>query len=207
MDNLKTILGELYTPEIEAKLQGKNFIIDDGKMIPKYRFDEINEQKKGLQEQIDKHVNDLTEIKKQVKGSEELETKIKEIQKANDELVVKHNQEFRNLKADVKRKELLATNGVVNTDAIDVLLPKFKHLEYKEETNEVIGFNEEFEKIKSNPTFHSLITTVQRVGTGYHEQVPATKITLTEQDKLKARDMNLDEDSYLELKQKFPDKI
>lgn len=51
--------------------------------IPKVRFDEINETKKELEQQIKERDKQLKELQEKVKGNEELEKTIKELQETN----------------------------------------------------------------------------------------------------------------------------
>lgn len=51
--------------------------------IPKTRFDEVNETKKDLEKQIKDRDTQLTELNKKVKGNEDLEKTIKDLQDTN----------------------------------------------------------------------------------------------------------------------------
>jgi hypothetical protein len=51
--------------------------------IPKARFDEVNETKKELEQQIQERDNQLKELQKKAKGNEELEKRIQELQETN----------------------------------------------------------------------------------------------------------------------------
>src|SRR5690606_37131971 len=51
--------------------------------IPKARFDEVNETKKGLEQQVQERDNQLKDLQEKVKGNEELENTIKELQEVN----------------------------------------------------------------------------------------------------------------------------
>ena len=80
MDELETLLGtELFT-QVKEKLGDKKLMIDDGKMIPKSRLDEVTEQKNSLKAQIDTLNKDLDGLKKSVKDNEGASAKIKELQ-------------------------------------------------------------------------------------------------------------------------------
>lgn len=59
--DLKQVLGEKYE-EFSALLGETKVIVDDGKMIPKTRFDEVNNQLKDLKKQIaDINMSKLTD--------------------------------------------------------------------------------------------------------------------------------------------------
>lgn len=71
--DLKELLGELYTAEIEAKLKDKVVLkSEQGNMIPKDRFDSVNKEKKEAKEK-------LAEVTKQLEGLSNSETTIEEL--------------------------------------------------------------------------------------------------------------------------------
>ena len=45
MEEIKQLLGDELFNSVTEKLGDKKLLIDDGKMIPKSRFDEVNEKK------------------------------------------------------------------------------------------------------------------------------------------------------------------
>ncbi|MDF2486731.1 MAG: minor structural protein [Herbinix sp.] len=86
--------------------------------IPKTRFDEVNETKKDLEQQIKDRDNQLTELNKKVKGNEELEKTIKDLQDANTNTKTEYEGKIKELTintaiqaklTDTKYPDLLAT--------------------------------------------------------------------------------------------------
>ncbi len=53
MDWLKELLGEELYKQVKEKLGDTKVMKDDGNFIPKSRFDEVNNQKKELKQQVD----------------------------------------------------------------------------------------------------------------------------------------------------------
>ena len=82
MDELEKLLGTELFNQVKEKLGDKKVIIDDGKMIPKSRLDEVSEQKDALKSQVDALNKDLEGLKKSVKDNEGATAKIKELQDA-----------------------------------------------------------------------------------------------------------------------------
>jgi hypothetical protein len=81
---LKELLGELFTPEIEAKLAGKQLaVVNDGSWLPKAKFDSVNEENKTLKEQIKTHEAQIAELGKTAGLSDELKKQITDIQNAS----------------------------------------------------------------------------------------------------------------------------
>lgn len=82
--------------------------------IPKTRFDEVNEAKKQLDEQIKERDKQLTELKKSTGDTVELQKKIEELQTANKNAKTEY---------ETKLKDVQFTNAIklaVATDAQDV---------------------------------------------------------------------------------------
>lgn len=52
MEEIEKLLGtELFT-QVKEKIGDKTLIINDGKYIPKQKFDDLNNDKKDLQKQL-----------------------------------------------------------------------------------------------------------------------------------------------------------
>lgn len=85
--NLEELLGKELAEQVTTKLGDKKLMLDDGKTIPKSRFDEVNNQKKELKEEVDKlngtlaeNNKDLEKFKASAGASEELKKQIGEYQ-------------------------------------------------------------------------------------------------------------------------------
>lgn len=86
--------------------------------IPKTRFDEVNETKKELEQQIKERDKQLKELQEKAKGNEELEKTIKELQEANKATKEQYEAKIRDMTisaaiqsklTDVKYPDLLLT--------------------------------------------------------------------------------------------------
>ena len=112
--------------------------------IPKARFDEVNETKKELEQQIQERDNQLKELQKKAKGNEELEKRILELQEANK--VTKEQYE-------AKIREMTITAAIQSklTDAKypDLLLTKFDRSKLSiAEDGTVLGIDEQLTTLK-----------------------------------------------------------
>lgn len=76
MSELEKILGKELMKEIQIKLNGKKITIDNGKMIPKHRFDEINESLKRSKQELE-------EIKSKLQNCLLIESELKDLRKEN----------------------------------------------------------------------------------------------------------------------------
>lgn len=161
--DLKELLGDLYTPEIAAKVGDKKLVVDDGKMIPKHVFDE---DKKKLKDQITAMTGDLERLKTSANAGEQLKSEIEQLQAKNAEAertAVKSQKAF-------AVKEALMNAGATDPEARSLLIAKFD-LEKIElnETGGVKGFDELIKPIKENKVLAPLFGTVSTQAPGHHE--------------------------------------
>jgi len=68
--------------------------------IPKARFDEVNETKKDLEQQIVGRDKQLKELAEKAKGNEELEKTIKELQENNKKAIADYEAKIKNITLD-----------------------------------------------------------------------------------------------------------
>lgn len=81
MDELKKLLGpELFT-RLKQKLGDIKLLIDDGKLIPKHRFDCINLSLKDHKEQVKELREKNAALENELKSQKELQEKVKDLEK------------------------------------------------------------------------------------------------------------------------------
>jgi len=112
--------------------------------IPKARFDEVNETKKELEQQIRERDDQLKELQKKAKGNEELEKRIQELQEANKATKEQY---------EAKIKDMTITAAIQSklTDAKypDLLLTKFDRSKLSlAEDGTVLGIDEQLVVLK-----------------------------------------------------------
>ena len=100
IETIKELLGEELYTQVSEKIGDKKLILNDGSFVPKNRFNEVNELKNSLQEQLTERDNQLKELSKSVKGNEELLTQIKELQEANKTTSEGYEKKIRDLRLD-----------------------------------------------------------------------------------------------------------
>lgn len=114
--DIKTILGEAHTDEIEKAILkeiGKEF-------IPKAKFDEANEAKKTAESVIaerDKQIAELSKV-----NPADLQKKIEELTTQNTEAAQKYQTDLENVKRDALIETALIKSGAVHTKAVKALL-------------------------------------------------------------------------------------
>lgn len=112
--------------------------------IPKARFDEVNDAKKDLENQLKDRDKQLKELQEKAKGNEELEKTIKELQEANKATKEQY---------EAKIKDMTITAAIQSklTDAKypDLLLTKFDRSKLSiAEDGTVLGIDEQLTALK-----------------------------------------------------------
>jgi len=145
---LKELLGELYTSEIEAKLNGKELVLksDQENMIPKYRFDEVNTSKKELELKVEdllKDVSKYSDVETTIGG---LKEKISTITTEYESFVEKTNKEKEDGKKLSALKKYLGNENVLDPE---LLIPFYNLDELKFDGEELVGVKTITEGLKS----------------------------------------------------------
>jgi len=120
-------------------------------VIPKDKYNEVSNAKSSLETQLSERDVQLADLQKQVKGNEELEKTIKELQDANELAATKHQEELQAQKIEsaidialtgAKARNLTAAKALLNREGISIdkegnvigLTDKVKALVESEET-------------------------------------------------------------------------
>ena len=122
METIQELLGEELYNQVSKKIGDKKLILNDGSFVPKNRFNEVNELKNNLQEQLTERDNQLKELSKSVKGNEDLLLQIKELQNANKETTETYEKKIRDLRLDNEIKLKLKESKAKYED---LLIEKF----------------------------------------------------------------------------------
>lgn len=122
-----------------------------GQMIPKSRFDEINEAKKQLEQQIKDRDNQLKELQKKAEGNEELTKQIQELQEANKQAKTQYEQQLKDLQVSSAIKLALA-GKVHDADLVAGLIDKSK-IELGEDGKITKGLEEQIKSLQESKSF------------------------------------------------------
>lgn len=145
MDKLKKLLGAELFEQVEEKLGETKLMVDDGNFIPKSRFDQVNQEKNELKDQLKDRDSQLTELKKQVKDNEELTSKITELQELNEKTAEDYEQKLTAQKYDFALEKALAKAGAKSTKAVKALVDLEK---VKLDGEDLIGLEEQVKSIQ-----------------------------------------------------------
>lgn len=81
MDELEKLLGPELFARLKQKLGDVKLLIDDGKLIPKHRFDCINLSLKDHKEQVKELREKNAALENELKTQKELQEKVKDLEK------------------------------------------------------------------------------------------------------------------------------
>lgn len=136
--DLKQLLGEELFSQVEAKLEGKKLMVDDGNFIPKSRFNEVNEAKKDLVKKLAEKDEQLTEISKKYSENEGLVKEIEELKASNAKSIEEYEAKIKanefNYALDgalnnAKCKNVKALKALLDMDSIKYQDNKFEGLD------------------------------------------------------------------------------
>lgn len=158
-DNLKDIIGDELFNQIKTKVEAspnkdkihiENVDTESGNYIPKIKFNEINEQLKTAKEEISNRDTQLANLKKSVKGNDDLLQQINDLQTTNSNNKAEFERKEIELKKENAINELLYAAKVRNPKAVKGLIDISK-VEYKDE--KISGLDEQLESVKKSDPY------------------------------------------------------
>lgn len=144
LDWLKTILGEIYTEDIDKQVSaeiGKGF-------VAKSDFNTLNETKKQLDEQIAEHDKQLKELEKSAGTNTELAEQLKAAQESNKKLQDEHKAQLAQIKLDSAVERALMESKAKNVTATKALLSEFLATAEVDDKGEVKGLAEAVKRLR-----------------------------------------------------------
>ena len=130
--------------------EGKMKSYLDGDYVTKARFNELNESKKSLAEQITERDKQLKDLKKSVGDNEDLRKQIEDLQKANKEQKDAFDNQTKALRLDTAIKLAIA-DSAQDADIVSGLIDKNKLI--LGEDGKVTGLTEQVEALKKDKAF------------------------------------------------------
>lgn len=126
-------------------------VIDEvvtGKLVPKSKFDELNEENKTLKKAASEHEKQLEDLKKSNGDNAALQQQITDLQRVNADMQKAHNAEIAQLKLSNAVEAALLTAGAKNVKAVRSLLDDSK-LKLGDD-GKVSGLEEQINTIKTS---------------------------------------------------------
>lgn len=122
-----------------------------GAMIPKERFDEVNNAKKSLEEQVKTHETQLKELQGKAKGNEELQAEITKLQESQKQAKEQYEQQLKDERLNTALKLAIA-NKVHDVDLVTGLVDKSK-IELDDKGNVKTGLDEQLKTLQESKSF------------------------------------------------------
>jgi hypothetical protein len=180
MDELKKLLGDELFKQVETKLGDKKLLIDDGKLIPKTRFDEVNEKMKSYVNQLDiqksefekqlKSVNDqLKNLDDTTKLTAEQKESIKKLTESNTAMQKDYSDKLKEQQKQHLIDLTLIKAEAKNVKSVKALLDVSK---ISLDGENIIGIDDQLKSLKEKEAY--LFGETKREGgtPGAHDQNP-----------------------------------
>lgn len=118
--------------------------------IPIARFNEVNEDKKELEEQIKQRDTQLSELKVKANGNEELTNKINELENLNNTTKEEYEEKIKTLRKETNIELALKDMKAKNVKAVKALLDLEK---VSLDGENLIGLDEQLETLKKEESY------------------------------------------------------
>lgn len=145
--DLRELLGEELFEQVQEKLGDKKIdIVNDGRWIPKSKFDDVNTEKNEYKEQIEGLNEELGKLKDKAKDNDDVTKKIEDLEK---EIEDKEKEMESIRKSNAIKLEVLKTNP----RDINDILPHIDSEIVKIEDGKVTGLEEQLKDLKENKSY------------------------------------------------------
>lgn len=123
---------------------------EEVKMIPKHRFDEVNNAKKQLEDDLKARDVQLEEISNKATGNDDLKQQIEELQTLNKKTAEEYEKQLEATKFGYALNTALKDNKVRNVTAVEALLDIDA---IKLDNDKIIGLEEQITKLKETDSY------------------------------------------------------
>jgi arsenate reductase-like glutaredoxin family protein len=138
MEEFKDLFGEELYNQVVSKIGDKKLILNDGKYIPITKFNEVNESKKALEQQIEHYKKTGLDTEQLLSSNKELNQKFQELQNASKAQLEEYQKNLTNIS-----KKTLVKDILINEKAIypELLLKEIDFDFIKLDGETLQGFN------------------------------------------------------------------
>lgn len=180
MEFLKDVLGNELYGKVAEKLEGNDKVrlanLAGGQYVDKEKLDEAQKTIGGLKKSLEAREQDIAELKKSIKGGDEISKQLSDLQ-------AKYEADTRNLNEKLKENSLASAIDIAvlkargkNPKAIKALLDKSK-LSLSGDGN-VEGLPEALDSLKNSDPYLFEQTKMSKLGTGFHGGKPDSEKSL-----------------------------
>lgn len=180
MELLKEALGDELYGKVTEKLKGNDKIklvnAADGGYVGKEKLDEAENAINGLQKSLTKREQDIAELKKSIKGGDEISKQLSDLQ-------AKYEADTQSLNEKMKENSLSSAIDIAvlkahgkNPKAVKALLDKSK-FSLSDDGN-VEGLGEALDSLKKSDSYLFEQSQTRKFGTGFHGGKSDSEISL-----------------------------
>lgn len=151
MSVLQDLLGELYTEEIAKKIGDKELAItNDGSWIPRAKFNEVEQEVKGLERQLQDRDKQLQDLESKATGNEELKKALQEAQEANKAATEEWQAKTAKMQLDFAVERALTAAKAKNPKAVKALLDMAK---VKLDGEQLLGLDDQLKELQKSDAY------------------------------------------------------
>lgn len=138
--NLEKLLGKDLAEQVQEKIGDKQLILNDGTYIPKQKFDDLNEDKK----QIEKQLNEANTKIQELSGTntEDLEKQIKEWKEKYETETKSLNEKISKREREYVINELTRDLKFSSNSAKKTFMEELANKKLKIENGKMLGFDD-----------------------------------------------------------------
>lgn len=148
--DLKELLGEELFSQVEAKLDGKKLMVDDGNFIPKSRFNEVNEAKKDLLKQLKEKDEQFNEISKKYSENKDLANELETLKSDKAKLIEEYENKIKTNEFNYALDSALTDAKCKNAKALKALLD-MEGIKYQD--GKLNGLEEQLNALKESDSY------------------------------------------------------
>lgn len=148
--DLKELLGEELFSQVEAKLDGKKLMVDDGNFIPKSRFNEVNEAKKDLLKQLKEKDEQFNEISKKYSENKDLANELETLKSDKAKLIEEYENKIKTNEFNYALDSALTSAKCKNSKALKALLD-IEGIKYQD--GKLNGLEEQLNALKESDSY------------------------------------------------------
>ena len=161
MENLKQILGEELFSQVEAKLEGKKLMVDDGNFIPKSRFNEVNQAKKDLLNQLKEKDEQFNEISKKYSENKDLASELETLKNDKAKLIEEYENKLKATEFNHALEGALNSARCKNIKALKALLD-MDNIKYQD--GKLEGLEDQLNALKESDSYLFEVTVPDNTG-------------------------------------------
>jgi hypothetical protein len=172
MEEFKDLFGEELYNQVVSKIGDKKLMLNDGKYIPITKFNEVNESKKALEQQIEHYKKTGLDTEQLLSSNKELNQKFQELQNASKAQLEEYQKNLTNISKRTLVKDILQNEKAIYPE---LLLKEIDFDFIKLDGENLQGFNVADLKAKFPSMFQTQQVAGAKPNDGGNPPTPSTK--------------------------------